>query len=63
MVGFKEPGGQQADFQMLLPAEGAAAPGGYRLPPDGVRFEEVSLGYPRQWSAARGITSYLRQIL
>lgn len=30
---------------------------------DGVRFEEVSLGYPRQWDASRGIGAYLRQIL
>lgn len=30
---------------------------------DGVRFEEVSLGYPRQWSPARGIGHYLRRIL
>ncbi len=30
---------------------------------DGVRFEEVSLGYPRQWSQSAGIASYLRQIL
>lgn len=30
---------------------------------DGVRFEEVSLGYPRQWTRARGIHTYLRQIL
>jgi len=30
---------------------------------DGVRFEEVSLGYPRQWQQARGIGPYLRQIL
>ncbi len=30
---------------------------------DGVRFEEVSLGYPRQWSQAAGIAAYLRQIL
>lgn len=30
---------------------------------DGVRFEEVSLGYPRQWDPARGITAYLRRIL
>ena len=30
---------------------------------DGVRFEEVSLGYPRQWRADRSIDSYLRQIL
>ena len=29
----------------------------------GVRFEEVSLGYPRQWEPARGIAPYLRQIL
>ncbi len=31
----------QADFQMLLPADGPAAPGAYRLPPDGVRFEDL----------------------
>jgi 3',5'-cyclic AMP phosphodiesterase CpdA len=30
---------------------------------DGVRFEEVSLGYPRQWDQSRSITDYLRQIL
>ncbi len=30
---------------------------------DGVRFEEVSLGYPKQWSAARPIDGYLREIL
>lgn len=30
---------------------------------DGVRFEEVSLGYPRDWSAERGVEPYLRQIL
>ncbi|RMH20503.1 MAG: metallophosphoesterase [Acidobacteria bacterium] len=30
---------------------------------DGVRFEEVSLGYPRQWDPARGIDAYLRPIL
>jgi hypothetical protein len=30
---------------------------------DGVRFEEVSLGYPRHWRAERGMASYLRQIL
>ena len=30
---------------------------------DGVRFEEVSLGYPRQWEPSRGIEPYLRQIL
>lgn len=29
---------------------------------EGVRFEEVSLGYPQQWQAARGLTSYLRKI-
>jgi 3',5'-cyclic AMP phosphodiesterase CpdA len=29
---------------------------------DGVRFEEVSLGYPRQYDAARGAPGYLRQI-
>ena len=30
---------------------------------DGVRFEEVSLGYPRNWNQDKGIQSYLRQIL
>lgn len=30
---------------------------------DGVRFEEVSLGYPRQWKQERGATHYLREIL
>jgi len=30
---------------------------------DGVRCEEVSLGYPRDWSQERGIEPYLRQIL
>lgn len=30
---------------------------------DGVRFEEVSLGYPAQWDAARGAAAYLRPIL
>ncbi len=30
---------------------------------DGVRFEEVSLGYPRQWQATRGVEGYLREIL
>ena len=30
---------------------------------DGVRFEEVSLGYPRQWNAARPLREYLRKIL
>jgi hypothetical protein len=30
---------------------------------DGCRFEEVSLGYPRQWSEERGIEAYMRQIL
>jgi 3',5'-cyclic AMP phosphodiesterase CpdA len=29
----------------------------------GVRFEEVSLGYPRDWRADRGINWYLREIL
>jgi hypothetical protein len=27
------------------------------------RFEEVSLGYPRQWRQRRGLQSYLREIL
>ena len=30
---------------------------------DGVRFEEVSLGYPRHWRQDRGINYYLREIL
>jgi predicted phosphodiesterase len=30
---------------------------------DGVRFEEVSLGYARQWRRERGVDAYLRQIL
>lgn len=30
---------------------------------DGVRFEEVSLGYPRHWRAEAGPTHYLRQLL
>lgn len=30
---------------------------------DGTRFEEVSLGYPRDWDARRGIEPYLRTIL
>lgn len=30
---------------------------------DGVRFEEVSLGYPRQWQAHRGVAAYLREII
>ncbi len=30
---------------------------------DGVRFDEVSLGYPPQWDRDRPVSSYLRQIL
>lgn len=30
---------------------------------DGVRFEEVSLGYPRHWRVERGMDVYLREIL
>jgi 3',5'-cyclic AMP phosphodiesterase CpdA len=30
---------------------------------DGVRFEEVSLGYPAQWQQPKGVAGYLRQIL
>jgi len=30
---------------------------------DGVRFEEVSLGYPRDWDQKVGVEGYLRQIL
>jgi hypothetical protein len=30
---------------------------------DGVRHEEVSLGYPRDWNPDRGIAFYLRDVL
>ena len=30
---------------------------------DGTRFEEVSLGYPRQWDHGRGVAGYLRPIV
>lgn len=30
---------------------------------DGVRFEEVALGYPRHWDASRGIGHYLREVM
>jgi 3',5'-cyclic AMP phosphodiesterase CpdA len=30
---------------------------------DGVRHEEVSLGYPRDWQHSRGVDSYLRDVL
>jgi 3',5'-cyclic AMP phosphodiesterase CpdA len=30
---------------------------------DGVRFEEVSLGSPKQWQQTRGMDTYLREIL
>lgn len=30
---------------------------------DGVRFEEVSLGYPRHWDVDAGMDAYLREIL
>jgi len=30
---------------------------------DGVRLEEVSVGYPRQWAHERGLESKLRVIL
>ncbi|EDP64677.1 Ser/Thr protein phosphatase family protein [alpha proteobacterium BAL199] len=30
---------------------------------DGTRFEEVSLGYPRQWGHSRGVAGYLRTII
>lgn len=29
---------------------------------DGTRFEEVSLGYPKQWDPARGLAAYIRPI-
>jgi 3',5'-cyclic AMP phosphodiesterase CpdA len=30
---------------------------------DGVPFQEVSLGYPRQWDRGRGIGAYLREVV
>jgi hypothetical protein len=30
---------------------------------DGVRYEEVSLGYPRDWQPERGLDAYLRELL
>jgi len=30
---------------------------------DGVTFEEVSLGYPKQWDVRKGLGTYLRRIL
>jgi hypothetical protein len=30
---------------------------------EGTRFEEVSLGYPHQWDATKGLAAYLREIL
>ena len=30
---------------------------------DGVRFEEVSLGYPKHWRVEDGMDAYLREIL
>ncbi|NVK32877.1 MAG: metallophosphoesterase [Rhodobacteraceae bacterium] len=30
---------------------------------DGVNFEEVSLGYPKQWDQKRGLAAYLREIV
>ena len=30
---------------------------------EGVRFEEVSLGYPRDWNHEKGMAAYLREIL
>ncbi|MDR3537689.1 MAG: metallophosphoesterase [Acetobacteraceae bacterium] len=30
---------------------------------DGTRFEEVSLGYPKQWDPAKGVSGYLREIM
>ena len=30
---------------------------------DSVRYEEVSLGYPRDWDETRGVNWYLREIL
>jgi hypothetical protein len=30
---------------------------------DGVSFDEVSLGYPKQWNQSKNLADYLRQIL
>jgi hypothetical protein len=30
---------------------------------DGVKFEEVSLGYPKQWNQSHGLAHYLRRVL
>jgi 3',5'-cyclic AMP phosphodiesterase CpdA len=30
---------------------------------DGTRFEEVSLGYPKQWNRSKGLGHYLRRII
>jgi hypothetical protein len=30
---------------------------------DGTRFDEVSLGYPKQWNQSKGLADYLRQII
>jgi hypothetical protein len=30
---------------------------------DGVRFDEVSLGYPKQWNQQKTLADYLRRIL
>jgi 3',5'-cyclic AMP phosphodiesterase CpdA len=30
---------------------------------DGVRFEEVSLGYPRHWQQAKGAPAYIRELI
>jgi hypothetical protein len=30
---------------------------------DGVRFEEVSLGYPRQWTHSTTLNRYIREVL
>ena len=30
---------------------------------DGVRFDEVSLGYPKQWNQGKTLADYLRQVL
>ena len=30
---------------------------------DGVPFQEVSLGYPRQWDRRRGVAAYLREVI
>jgi 3',5'-cyclic AMP phosphodiesterase CpdA len=57
---------QTADWHRRFPIE-VAVSGHLHLRStrtiDAVRFEEVSLGYPKQWDQRRGLEHYLRRIL